>query len=125
MANQNNRFNIRTRLISFRYAFKGIWHVIKQEHNAWIQLIAAIIAIVLGFVFHINKTEWIAVIFCIGFVISAEITNTSIEKFTDRASPQESIKAGMIKDIAAGAVLVAALTALVVGLLVFLPYLIR
>lgn len=112
-------------MISIHYAFKGILHVIKKEHNAWIQIIAAIVAIVLGFVFHISKTEWIAVILCIGFVISAEITNTSIEKLTDSVSPQESIKAGMIKDIAAGAVLVAALTAFVVGLLVFLPYLIR
>jgi diacylglycerol kinase (ATP) len=125
MANQNSKFNFRTHMISIHYACKGIRRVIKQEHNVWIQVVAAIVAIVLGFVFHINKTEWIAVILCIGFVFSSEVMNTSIEKLTDRVSPQESEKAGMIKDIAAGAVLVAAITALVVGLLIFVPYLIR
>ena len=69
--------------------------------------------------------EWIAVILCIGMVIGAELFNSAIERIVDLVSPQRHPLAGQIKDIAAGAVLICALTALIIGLIIFIPYLTR
>ena len=124
MYNNNVKFSFRARLASFRYAFQGIWHILKYEHNSRIHLIAAIMALLLGAFFHISKTDWLVIILCIGLVFSAEIANSLIEMLVDLVSPEKNEKAGKIKDIAAGGVLVAALVALVAGIIVFLPYLV-
>lgn len=100
---------------------QGIFTFFKTQTNAWIQLIAAVIVIFLGFKFNINKTEWLAIIFAISFVIVTEMLNTALEFLTDLASPSIHPLAKKAKDVGAGAVLVAAITSLVIAGVVFLP----
>lgn len=114
-------FSIQARLKSFVYAFEGVMYFIKHEAQALIHLIAIVAVIGAGYWFNISLTEWIAVVFAIGIVISAEMLNTAIEKLTDMVSPQINEQAKIVKDLAAGAVLIASLTAFIIGLIVFLP----
>ena len=81
--------------------------------------------VIAGFVLGITRMEWMIIILCIGVVIAAELFNTAIEKLVDLVSPQQHPVAGQVKDIAAGAVLVCAATAAIIGLIVFIPYLTR
>ncbi len=118
---QKEKFSIKARLKSFKYAFNGLKILIKEEHNARIHLFAAISAIGLGIFFNISICEWIAIVFAIGFVISLEIVNSAIENIADFISPQKHDKIKKIKDLAASAVLIAAFCALIIGLLVFFP----
>lgn len=106
---------------SFGYALKGINYFFRYGHNAKIHLVAAIIAITAGIYFQISLMKWCIVIFCIGSVIAAEMLNTSIEKTVDFISPEHHPQAGLIKDLAAGAVLVTSIAALVAGILIFGP----
>lgn len=123
MEKKSRKFSLRERLASFKYAFQGLGLILKKEHNSRIHLFAAVMAIVLGAVFQISKTDWLIVILCIGLVFIAEIMNSAIEMLVDLVSPQEHEQAGKIKDIAAGGVLIASMAALVAGILVFVPYL--
>ncbi|MCK9160498.1 MAG: diacylglycerol kinase family protein [Bacteroidaceae bacterium] len=119
------RFNIKKRIKSFGYAYKGIISYITNEHNAWIHLGISVFVILAGLFFHLTKAEWIIVIFCIGFVLTAEAFNTAIERLVNIVSPEHNPSAGNVKDIAAGAVLISAITAAIIGLIIFIPYLIR
>ena len=121
MKDQNIGFSVKGRLQSFMYAFRGLAFLIKTQHNSWIHMIAAVLVVIAGFYFRISIAEWLFVIFAIGFVFTAELFNTAIECLVNLVSPENQDKAGRIKDIAAGAVLVASLTALVAGLIIFLP----
>ena len=114
-------FSLKQRLRSFGFALKGIVAMFKDQHNFWIQCVAAIAVIVLGLVLNINNTEWLFVTLSIGFVLTAEMFNSVIEKLVDLVSPEFNKKAGLIKDMAAGAVLIAAITSAVIGLLIFVP----
>ena len=116
-----NKFSIKKRLLSFKYAFKGIGYMLKTQHNSQIHIAAAFIVIVLGILFHVSLTEWCFLIFAIGLVISAELFNTAIEFLTDLTSPDYHRKAELAKDIAAGAVLITAITSAIIGLIIFLP----
>ncbi len=109
---------------SFTYAFNGLKLLLKQEHNARIHLFAAVCVIVTGIVFQISLLEWIAVVFAIGFVFSMEILNSAIEGLADFVSPEWHDKIKIIKDLSAAGVLISAITALIIGLIVFLPKLI-
>lgn len=122
MKKVNKKFSIRARLASFKYAFQGLGHVLRAEHNFVVHLAAAIAVIALGAILQISKAEWLIIILCIGLVLITEILNTAIEWLVDMVSPQRNEKAGKIKDIAAASVLMAALVALVVGIVVFVPY---
>jgi diacylglycerol kinase len=106
---------------SFKYAGTGIWLAVSTQHNLWIHLVMAILAVGLGLWLRISSTEWCFVVFAIGFVLAAELFNTAIEWLVDLVSPEWNEKAGRIKDVAAGAVLVSAVTALVTGLIIFGP----
>lgn len=117
-------FSIKERLKSFKYAGKGIYKLISGEHNAWIHCAAIVVVTIAGFYFNITRGEWIAVIVCFGLVLSAEGFNTAIEKLTDLVSPERHPIAGDVKDIAAGAVLICAIAAAIVGFIIFLPYII-
>lgn len=117
----NKPFSIQARLNSFVYAFAGIKAFLRYEPQALIHLIATISVIIAGFYFEINKYEWIAVVFAIGIVVVSEMLNTAIEKLTDMVSPEIHPKAKVVKDLAAGAVLMASIAAAVIGLIVFLP----
>lgn len=114
------RFKIKDRLKSFVYAGKGIYAFISKEHNAWIHCTAVVVVTAAGFYFDISKEEWIAIVFCFGLVLAAEAFNTAIEKLVDLVSPEKRPLAGMVKDIAAGAVLICAITAAIIGGIVFL-----
>ena len=116
-----SKFTFRNRIDSFKYALKGIKYLFRYEHNAWIQGVVAIIVIVLGFILHFSKTEWALIIICIGLVFMAEILNTAIELIVDHVSPEFHERAGKIKDLAAGAVLICGIVSLLVGLIVILP----
>ncbi len=109
------------RMLSFRFAFRGIRYLFKTQPNARIHLIAAAIAITLSFILGITPMEWTMIILAIGFVFSMEMINTALEYFTDLVSPDIHPKAGLVKDLAAGAVLFSAIAAFCVGCIVFLP----
>jgi diacylglycerol kinase (ATP) len=118
---QKNIFSLKARIGSFRFAFRGILYALRTQHNLWIHLCTAVLAVVMGIVLRISITEWLFVCFAIGFVLAAEIVNTAIEKLVDLVSPDWKESAGRIKDLAAGFVLIAAITALIAGAVIFLP----
>lgn len=115
------KFSIKDRLQSFRFAFRGIGFLISGEHNAWIHCFAAICVVVCGFLFDISAFEWIAVSFAIGLVLAMEAVNSAIELLCDFVSPERREIIGRVKDLAAGAVLLVAITAAVIGGVVFFP----
>lgn len=106
--------------MSFRFALKGIKHLFRYEHNAWIQAVCALGVIALGIYLKISSTEWAIILLCIGLVFTAEIINTAIELLVDMVTPEYNETAGKIKDLAAGGVLICSIVALVVGVVVFL-----
>jgi len=112
---------LKKRILSFKYAFKGIRAMFISEPNARIHLLAMVVVIVAGLYFAITPGQWIAVILCIGFVFSAEAFNTAVEALTDLIAPEKHPLAGRAKDVAAAAVLISAITAIIVGMFVFLP----
>lgn len=118
---KNDGFTLRKRLRSFKFAFNGIKLLITKEQNAWIHCFAAVCTVIAGFYFDISSAEWIAVVFAIGTVLAAEAVNSSIEAIADLVSPgyNEAIK--RTKDLAAGAVLILAISAAIVGLIIFIP----
>jgi len=109
------------RIRSFGYAFKGIKAVFGKEANMNIHLIMAGLVVICGFLFSISITEWMLCVLCFGLVISLEMINSAIENLVDLVSPEKNKLAGRAKDIAAGAVLVAAIGAAIVGLIIFIP----
>lgn len=114
-------FSLRARMASFRNAWKGLSVFVRQENNAWIHLSMTVLVILAGFLFRISTYEWIAVVFAIWLVISAEAINSAIERLADVVQPKRDERIRDVKDICAGAVLVCAMIAFVIGLIVFLP----
>lgn len=111
-------------MLSFKFAFQGIKLLFKEEHNSWIHLLFAALAIALAVWLKISLLEWVLVIFCIGFVFVIEIINTAIENICDFISPERHSMIKRIKDLSAAAVLFSAVTSLIIGVLIFLPKLI-
>ena len=118
---QNQKFSLRQRLKSFSHAIKGLQTTVKYEHNTWIHLFATVLVIVFGFVYELTTLEWCCITLAIGLVVVTEILNTAIEHLTDLVSPEFHPLAKKTKDAAAGAVLIASIIAVIIGLLVFLP----
>lgn len=112
---------MKNRLKSFGYALNGLREVVKSEMNMRIHLLAAFAVIIMSLVYSINWVEWMFVIICIVLVLSAEIANTIVERYLDTFHPEFNPKVGIIKDMAAAAVLILALGSLIVGLIIFLP----
>lgn len=110
-------------LDSFSYAWHGIRDAWESELNFRIQVLFAIAAIILGWYIGLTKTEFLIVIFMIGFVMTAEIFNTCFEELCDKFQPEHDPHIGKIKDLAAAGVLVSSIAALIVGLAIYLPYL--
>jgi diacylglycerol kinase (ATP) len=115
-------FSIAKRLKSFDYAFKGMVHAMRTQHNIWIHLLITGLLIFLGFYYNLNSIEWSLILISIGMVLGMEIINSAIEGLTDMVSPEYDHFAGKVKDMAAGGVLFAALTAAIVGVIVFYPH---
>jgi len=118
---KTQRFSITKRIKSFGFAFNGLKILILEEHNSRVHLIAAILVIIAGFYFQISILEWLAIILSIGFVITLEIINSAIENISDFISPEKHNSIKKIKDLSAAGVLISALTALIIGLIIFIP----
>ncbi len=119
------RFSIKKRIKSFAYAISGIVQVIKTEHNFRIHILIMVLVILFGFLLNVSIAEWVYIVFCIGIVLAAEIFNSAMEVLTDLVSPGYNTKAKLVKDMAAGAVLVSAIAAVIVGLIIFVPKLLK
>ncbi|MBI4039855.1 diacylglycerol kinase family protein [Candidatus Daviesbacteria bacterium] len=113
------------RILSFQFAIQGITTALKEEPNLKIHFVVAIFVIIAGFFFHISKPEWIIIALLIGLVFTLELTNTAIETIVDAFTNSQHPGAKRAKDVSAGAVLVAVITSVVVGLMIFLPYVFR
>ena len=105
----------------FMNAFRGIYIVWKTTSHFYLHLIATLCVIILGTVYRVSATEWMFLIFAIGFVLVSETFNTAIEIDIDLTSPEYHPYARDTKDVAAAAVLLSAFTAAVIGVIIFLP----
>lgn len=107
---------------SFKFAFRGIESSFLSERNMKIHYFVMFMVIIFGILFKITKIEWIICIILFGLVIAAEMINTAIESVVDLVTSENNILAGKAKDIAAGAVLVLAISSATIGLIIFIPY---
>jgi diacylglycerol kinase len=114
-------FSIQKRLQSFVFAGKGLLTLIKEEHNAQIHVGISLLVIAAGFYLGLSNSEWMLIVFLIGFVFALEAINSSIENLADFVSPNQHPLIGKVKDLAAAAVLIGAINAAIIGLLVFIP----
>ena len=117
----NSPHKARSRIESFRHAFAGLWYVLRTQRNAWIHAIATLVVIVIGLWLKIEWRDWALLILAILVVWLAEIINTALEAITDLASPEIHPLARVGKDVGAGAVLLASITAFIIGILVLMP----
>jgi len=118
-------FAIRGRIRSFKYAFAGLWTMLKTQHNAWIHAMATAAIAVLGAFFGLSDWEWCCLVLAVMAVWTAEALNTALELLADVASPEFHPLVKQAKDVAAGAVLIAAIGSAVIGGLVLGPYVLR
>ena len=109
------------RIKSIGYAFKGAVFLLKTEASIKIQFVIALIMTFAGFYYHISTTEWIIQILAIGLVMSIEGLNTAIEEISDFIHPEHHSKIGFIKDVAAGAVFFASISAIIIGFIIYFP----
>jgi len=110
-----------SRLAAFRHAFAGWWYMLRTQRNAWIHALASLSVFALSLWLGLNRLEWAVIVLTVGLVWMAEFVNTALEAVVDLASPDLHPLAKVGKDVAAAAVLVGAMTAVVVGLLVLGP----
>jgi diacylglycerol kinase len=115
---------LRKKISGFGYALKGLAIGIKEESSFQIQIALGVIAILFGLYFQISVIEWLFVFGMIGFVLTAELFNTALEELCDMLRSTHDPHVAKIKDLAAGAVLLASVTALIVGASIFLPYIV-
>jgi diacylglycerol kinase (ATP) len=125
MKDRSRKFSLADRLRSFRYAFNGIKSLITDEHNFRIHLLALLLIITTGILVGITKSDWLAIIFVSALVLISESFNSSIERLSDAVNPGIDDRIRKAKDIAAAAVLISAMAAIITGLLVFVPYLLK
>lgn len=118
---KSQQFSLTDRLKSFRHACNGLRLLLKEEHNARIHLFIAISVLVAGYIFNLSTSEWMILVLAIGGVITTEIMNTVLENISDFISPEKHATIKKIKDLAAAGVLISSITAMVVGMLIFLP----
>lgn len=121
---KQNNYHRKSIRYSFRYAIKGIFRALRTEKSLRIQLIFGILAIIAGFLLHISTTEWIFIILIICTVICLEMINTAFELIIDLVTEEYKLIAEHIKDMAAGTVLIASFTALIIGMIIFIPYIV-
>ena len=112
---------IYSRISAFGHAFRGWWYVLKTQHNAWIHSLFATGVVLVGLWVGLKPLDWAVIVLTIAMVFTAEFINTAIEAVVDMASPVHHPLAKVGKDVGAGAVLVAALAGIVIGLLILGP----
>ena len=110
-----------SRIAAFGHAFRGWWHVLRTHHNAWIHSVVATLVIIIGLWLRLSLSNWAIIVLTIAMVFTAEFINTAIEALVDLAMPLHHPLAKVGKDVGAGAVLIAALAGVVVGLLILGP----
>jgi diacylglycerol kinase (ATP) len=125
MREMEKRFRLTERLNSFRYAFNGIYDLLRYGHNFRIHLVILIAVIPAGVILKISSTEWMAIVFVSALVLVSESLNTSLEHLSDAVSGESDERIRRAKDVAAAAVLISALAALITGLMIFVPELIE
>ncbi len=113
------------RVQSFQVAFVGIWHTLKTQRNAQIHLFIALMILALGLILNLNFTEWAIIALTMGFVIATEMLNTAMEAAMDFATTEFDPQVKIVKDVAAGAVLISAITAVIIGVLILGPKLLK
>ena len=117
-----NKFSWHDRRLSFANAFRGIQDMLITQHNAWVHAIVMLLVCATGIAFSISSMEWCCLVLCFMAVWTTEALNTALELLTDLASPEFHPLAGRAKDVAAGAVLIAAIGSAIVGGIVFMPH---
>ena len=120
MKNPEDSF-LKGRLKSLKFALRGAWLLITTEHSIMVQFSIGILISILGFFMNLSPTEWMFQLLAIGMVLVAESLNTGIEKLCDFVHPDYHKKIGFIKDISAGAATFAAIIAVIIGLIIYLP----
>ena len=109
---------IHQRLVSFKNAIVGWWYVIRTQKNAWIHAVATIVTVVIGFWLQLERSDWTIVVVVIAMVWTSEFLNTALEIVVDLASPDSHPLARVGKDVGAAGVLIAAVSAAIIGVLV-------
>lgn len=109
---------IQSRLKSFKHAFGGWWYVIRTQQNAWIHALATVMVVVVAIWLQIEMQDWALIVLAIAMVWAAEFLNTSLEVVVDLASPDLHPLAKVGKDVGAASVLIAALSAAIIGILI-------
>ena len=112
---------LKGRLISLGHALHGLRHLISNERNFVIQLAIALAVTITGWLVGLSRNEWILQTLAIGLVLGAEAMNTALELLSDYVQPSRDKRIGLIKDIAAAGVTLAAIASAVIGLLIYVP----
>lgn len=111
------------RVSAFGFALSGLAQAFKREAHLKIHVVSAIVVVFAGFYFRISSMEWVMLLICITLVITFELINSALEKLCDRLLPEQDMAVKYIKDVSAGAVLITCIFALIVALIIFIPYL--
>ncbi len=114
-----------TRIKGIKYAAKGAYLLLKTEASIQVQFSIGLIMTVIGFLFNISTTEWMFQLLAIGLILVSESLNTAIEKLSDFIHPEYHKKIGFIKDISAGASTFAAIIAIIIGIIIYLPKILK
>jgi len=116
-----NKFSLKSRFGSLRFALNGLLSLLKNEHNSRIHLIAAMAAIIMGIIMKLDHYEWSLLVIVIGIVFLTELLNSSLESLADLIDPEWNQLIMKAKDYGASAVLISAIVAILVGGLIFIP----
>jgi diacylglycerol kinase (ATP) len=115
-------FTLAGRMRSFGYAFNGLGFMLRTQHNAWLHLVATVVVVAVGFALKVEADAWAWLVVAIAMVWVAETMNTAFEHVCDVISPELHQSVKRAKDVAAGAVLLAAIAAVIIGALTLWPY---
>lgn len=107
---------------SFHFALNGLYTTLRTQSNIWVQIPIGILVVLASLYFNISQTEWLILVLTIAGVLTAELINTSIEVTLNYLAKEHNLNVKAAKDIAAGAVLVTCIASVIIGLLIFLPY---
>src|SRR6267378_4248953 len=121
-ASETKPFQFSGRIPSFRHAIRGVLRMIRCQHNAWIHAAATLVVIVAGLFFRVSSADWCWIILAISIVWTAEALNTAFEFLADAASPEFHPLVRDAKDVAGGAVLITAVATVIIGAIIFRPY---
>ena len=122
MDNNKESFSLTDRIKSFSYAINGLIDIVRHQHNARVHLLATVVVVGLGLFLQVQAIEWCFLVIAMVLVWITELLNTALEYLCDLVSPEHHPLVKKSKDVAAGAVLVSATGAAIIGLIIFLPY---